>query len=81
MSRDTIVDGTRWPLERRRAHVDRMRASFNPVVVLFLQVEYASSMCHSNIVRLLDVFAEGKQLILVVRLESRSRINEATDEL
>ena len=35
--------------------------------LLCCQVEYASSMRHLNIVRLLDVFAEGKQLVLVVR--------------
>lgn len=35
-----------------------------------VQVEYASSIHHDNIVRLLDVFAEGRQLVLVVRRHS-----------
>ncbi|GMH43538.1 hypothetical protein BSKO_11460 [Bryopsis sp. KO-2023] len=39
-----------------------------PLKIVKREVEYASSMRHDNIVRLLDVFAEGKQLILVWEL-------------
>lgn len=41
-----------------------------PLKIVKREVEYASTLRHDNIVRLLDVFAEGKQLILVWELIS-----------
>ena len=33
------------------------------------EIAFSSSMKHDNIVRLLDVFAEGQTLVIVVRTE------------
>ncbi|CAD7698637.1 unnamed protein product [Ostreobium quekettii] len=41
-----------------------------PLKIVKREVQYACNMRHNNIVRLLDVFAEGKQLILVWELIS-----------
>ena len=45
-----------------------------------MQVGYAAGVVHENIVQLLDVFAEGDQYVIVVRLQVMQYKHVATPE-